>query len=136
MNWKHYTLFGLFAVLILWTYRAHSSYIADWNADSQLKNAQATALAFHKPLLLDFNATWCGPCQFMKTQTLTDPKVIESLRKFEFVSIDIDQHPQAAAQLGVNTIPAFFVVDPQTGKVLKENRDGAMSAQDFLAWLN
>ncbi len=72
----------------------------------------------------------------MKNQTLPNPKVVESLRKYEFVSIDIDTHPNAAAQLGVNSIPAFFVVDPQTGKVLKENRDGAMSADDFLAWLN
>jgi len=105
-----------------------------WNADLDLARQQARATG--KPLLIEFNAEWCGPCQRMKTTTLHDLSVAQSLQKFVLVSIDIDAHPELASQLDVETIPQFFIVDFKSGRILQENRIGAMPPEDFLPWLN
>ncbi len=59
-----------------------------------------------KPVVVDFYATWCGPCQEMKP-------VFEELASEEeacvFASINIDKAPLIAAQYHVAMIPAFVV---------------------------
>jgi thiol:disulfide interchange protein len=105
-----------------------------WYTD--LGTASRRAVAANKRLLLDFSAIWCGPCRSMKTITFADASVVRALEKYVVVSIDVDAHSELARDLDVETIPQFFVVDPSSGKVLKENRIGFMPPEDFLAWLN
>jgi len=105
-----------------------------WNEN--LGAAQQQANTSDGLLLIEFGAKWCGPCQRMKTTTLFDDSLAQSLRKYVLVSIDVDMHPELAGQLDVETIPQFFIVNSRNGKVLKENRVGFMPAEDFLAWLN
>jgi putative thioredoxin len=62
-----------------------------------------------QPVLVDFWAPWCGPC---RTLTPAIEKVVKAAKgKVKLVKINIDQNPQFAGQLGVQSIPAVFAFD-------------------------
>ena len=58
------------------------------------------------PVIVDFWAPWCGPC---KTLGPTIEKVVrEAKGKVKLVKVDIDQSPEIATQMRVQSIPAVF----------------------------
>jgi putative thioredoxin len=58
------------------------------------------------PVLVDFWAPWCGPCRQL---TPVLEKVVRAARgTVKLVKMNIDEHPQIAGQLGVQSIPAVF----------------------------
>lgn len=77
----------------------------------------------HNVVLVDFNATWCVPCQKMNP-------IIEKIAKenpsIKVLSIDVDQHVMLSQQLNITGIPAFKVYKKgkltweQIGMVSKE----------------
>src|SRR4051794_30757390 len=59
-----------------------------------------------QPVLVDFWAPWCGPC---KQLTPVLEKAVQAAGgKVKLVKMNIDEHPQIAGQLGVQSIPAVF----------------------------
>jgi putative thioredoxin len=59
-----------------------------------------------QPVLVDFWAPWCGPC---KQLTPVLEKVIRAAKgKAKLVKMNIDEYPEVAGQLGVQSIPAVF----------------------------
>jgi putative thioredoxin len=64
------------------------------------------AESMRQPVLVDFWAPWCGPC---KQLTPVLEKVVKAAGgKVKLVKMNIDEHPQIAGQLGVQSIPAVF----------------------------
>ena len=67
------------------------------------------AESMKQPVLVDFWAPWCGPC---KQLTPVIEKVVKAAKgKVKLVKMNIDEHPQIAGQLGVQSIPAVFAFD-------------------------
>ena len=70
------------------------------------------------PVLVEFGAEWCGPCKMLAPEMAALSQ--ELAGKAKIVSIDIDQNPMLAQQLGVRSVPTFVVFHegrPVTGKV-------------------
>ena len=71
-------------------------------------------------MLVDFWAPWCGPC---KQLTPVIEKAVRAAEgKVKLVKMNIDEHPQIAGQLGIQSIPAVFAF--QNGQPV----DGFMGA--------
>lgn len=60
----------------------------------------------NKPVLVDFYATWCGPCKMMSP--ILD-KVKASLGdRVTILKVDVDKNPQVAAQYQVRGVPTLI----------------------------
>ncbi len=73
--------------------------------------------------LLEFTATWCGPCQAMQP-------VLEQLQAQGYIvrPIDIDQHRELAKQFQVTRVPTFVLV---SGRQVLDRIEGAASAEQL-----
>lgn len=67
------------------------------------------AESMKQPVLVDFWAPWCGPCK--QLGPIIEKAVKAAKGKVKLVKMNIDEHPQIAGQLGVQSIPAVFAFD-------------------------
>jgi putative thioredoxin len=59
-----------------------------------------------QPVLVDFWAPWCGPCK--QLTPVLEKAVKTAAGKVKLVKMNIDEHPQIAGQLGIQSIPAVI----------------------------
>lgn len=62
----------------------------------------------HKKVLVDFFATWCGPCRMLAPEL---EKVEEQNKEIVIVKIDVDDCPKTAMQYRIDAIPCLFLFE-------------------------
>ena len=102
-----------------------------WSTD--LPAALNQARTDQRPILVDFQAAWCGPCEWMKREVFPRKEVAQVLKTWIPVQIDIDAQPRVAEQYGVEAYPTFMVLSADGKELLR--REGAMSPEEFVEFL-
>ena len=67
---------------------------------------ESEVLHSDKPVLADFNADWCGPCQALKPIL---EEIAEADARYKFVSINIDDQDELAEEYDVASIPCLVI---------------------------
>jgi len=70
-------------------------------------NFQDEVLASPEPFLLDFSATWCGPCKALLP--IVEKIADENVGAIRVGKIDIDTSPGVASRFGVRGVPSIIV---------------------------
>ncbi len=70
-----------------------------------------------QPIMIDFYATWCGPCKM--TGPIIDKLAGEYEGKAMIVKMDVDENRESAVQFGVMSIPTVIVMK-KDGDAMKE----------------
>ena len=94
-------------------------------------NFQAEVLESSTPVLVDFWATWCGPCQMMGP-------VVEELSgelsgKVKVCKVNVDENPELAEKYDVMSIPNFVLF--KDGNAVKQIA-GAVGKDGLLNFIN
>ncbi len=89
-------------------------------------NFRQLVLESSEPVLVDFWATWCGPCQMLA------PVLEEPSQQLKVVKVDVDENPQLAVAFQVASIPT--VIAFRDGKAVKKSV-GVVPKESLLALL-
>lgn len=92
-----------------------------------MNNSFQNLIDSDKPVLIDFFATWCGPCQ-MLGPILKDVK--ESLgERISIIKVDVDKNQELAAMQQVRGVPTMMLY--QNGKQLWR-QSGVLSKEEII----
>jgi thiol:disulfide interchange protein len=87
-----------------------------------LDEVLAQAQKERKPIVLDFFAEWCAPCQRMEKNTFKDERVKTLLERCVFVRVDTDEHADVAKRMAVEGLPDIRFALPD-GTVVRQLRN-------------
>ena len=94
-------------------------------------NFEAEVVKADRPVLVDFWATWCGPCMMLGPVVAEIAEERKDIIKVGKVSVD--EEPELAAKFGIMSIPAVLLF--KNGEVVA-NSVGYISKEDMNAFVS
>ena len=101
--------------------------MAEMNITSS--NFEELVLRSEKPVLLDFWATWCGPCLMLAP---TIEKIAKKHSEIAVGKVNVDEDPSLAIRFGISSIPTLLVF--KNGE-LADKSIGVVSEEKILQML-
>lgn len=99
----------------------------------QIKSEDFTQEVLNSPIpvLVDFFATWCGPCKMLAPVLEAVSESYEG--KVKFVKIDVDESADIARDFSIMSIPTLIIFKngEETGKTV-----GAPGAEELVEWID
>jgi len=97
--------------------------------DINRNNFQEEVILSEKPVLLDFWASWCGPCRMVLPIV---EEIAEENPDIKVGKVNVDEEQELAAQFKVYSIPSLFVM--RNGQIVNQSV-GAKSKEEILEML-
>ena len=88
------------------------------------QNFQEEVMNSDKPVLLDFWATWCGPCRMIGP--ILD-EIAEEREDIKVCKVNVDEEPELAAKYQIVSIPTLFVI--KNGEIVNKSLGAKPKAQ-------
>lgn len=98
--------------------------------DINENNFETEILNSEKKVLLDFWASWCGPCRMVSP--IVD-EIAKERTDIKVAKVNVDEQPKLAEKYGIMSIPTLAVLEK--GEVLRQ-AVGAQSKSEILALLS
>lgn len=92
------------------------------------ENFDTEVMQAAQPVIIDFWATWCGPCQMMGPVV---EELADEIPDVKFCKVNVDEQPELAAKFGVMSIPTFIMI--KDGKEVKKTM-GAMPKSELAGY--
>lgn len=97
--------------------------------DIHENNFETEILNSEKKVLLDFWASWCGPCRMVSP--IVD-EIAKERSDIKVAKVNVDEQPKLAEKYGIMSIPTLIVMEK--GEILRQ-AVGAQSKEEILALL-
>ncbi len=94
------------------------------------ENYEAEVMQSDKPVLIDFWATWCGPCQMI---TPIIEELSDEITDTKICKVNVDEQPEIAAKFSVMSIPTLAII--KDGKVVRTSI-GAKPKNAIVSFIN
>ncbi|MGR9411781.1 thioredoxin [Rhizobium anhuiense] len=95
-----------------------------------INNFQSEVLESAEPVVVDFWAEWCGPCEMIAPGL--EEIAVKMEGKVKVAKLNIDENPELAAQFGVRSIPTLAIFK---GGEVADISVGAMPKTVILDWM-
>lgn len=103
---------------------------SDWMHD--LQSALAHAKQSNKPVLIDFNASWCPPCKMMDRQTFPNPAVVAEFENWMTVKVDVDQNRAVAQDFRTRSMPTLVLLNADGKEIART--EGYLGPSELVAF--
>lgn len=101
---------------------------------SNYQDAVAQSRQYGMPILVYFEADWCGWCKKMKSETLNSSAVKEVMTNYILVYVNADRDRQIVQQFGVSGLPSYVITNSRS--INLKSGKGYKNASKFAEWLN
>ncbi len=94
------------------------------------KNPQSWDFKGDKPAIIDFYATWCGPCK--ATAPILDSLAEEYKDKIIVYKVDVDKEQELASMFGIRSIPSLLFIPMQGDPKMQVGAMGRMDLENAI----